>query len=241
MRDLHFSELRWPGRERREEGALLRSVNRLLRKLRSPVVLARRFDHAREMVSHEQAANLQHLLHRAMRKVPHGAVVELGGYVGCTASVIAKVLDAAGWKDRFHVYDRFDVNLGGVTHIRGTFERNLRAAGLPLPHIHQGDVLELLPAELPERIAFAHVDLGVGANGELLHRTMTHALAALYPRLAPGAVTVVMDYHVPGVTLAGHDSNPAVRDACDAFLAQKPERMVTLYGGPCSHGFFEKS
>ena len=120
------------------------------------------------------------------------------------------------------------------------FQANHAAIGLALPHIHKGDVFSTVPAELPDPIAFAHVDLGVGGDHELHYRLVTHALESILPRLSSHGVMVLMDYHVPGLTVDGNDSNPGVRQACDAFFLNRPERVITLYGGPCSHGFVRK-
>ena len=73
-----------------------------------------------------------------------------------------------------------------------------------------------------------------------LARLMLRALSHVYQRLSPGGILVLMDYHVPGLTVEGNDSNPGVRPAADAFFADRPERVITLYGGPCSHGYVRK-
>jgi len=237
----HFGEFRWPGMDRRELQPWARQLNRVFRKLRLPVVLARPFDYRVDMLSREQAANLQLLIGAAVDATRDGDLVELGCYVGCTSAIIAGALAPMEQQRAFHVFDLFTVKLGGKGDIRSAFERNFEVLRLPLPVIHAGDILATAPGELPERIAFAHIDLGVGGDPSLQHRLITHALGAVYPRLVPGAIVVVMDYHIPGITVAGYDANPGTRQACDAFLGDKPERMSTLYGGPCSHGFFQKT
>jgi O-methyltransferase len=47
---------------------------------------------------------------------------------------------------------------------------------------------------------------------------MLHCLEAVYPRMSPGAIGVLMDYHDPERTLRGWDCAPGVKQACDRFL-----------------------
>jgi O-methyltransferase len=194
----------------------------------------------KDMMTLEQAANLQHLLHSVLLRNVKGEFVEVGCYVGQTSSVITGVLDAQEQRRPFHVYDLFTHMLGGRMDVRKVFERNFADLGLPLPTIHEGDVLQTLPAQLPGSIAFAHIDLGVGGGTDRHSALIAHALRSIYPRLAQGAILVLMDYHVPGVTVNGGDVNPGVRIAVDAFFQDKPEKPVTLYGGAYSHGYVRK-
>ncbi|MBK9177357.1 MAG: class I SAM-dependent methyltransferase [Flavobacteriales bacterium] len=166
--------------------------------------------------------------------------MELGCYVGRTASIFATLLQRHEQRRAFHVFDRFDIELGASQGIREQFEANLRATGAPMPEIHAGDLFETVPSSLPERIAFAHIDLGVGSDTALHERLVTHALIHAYPRMSPGGIAVVMDYHVSGLTVQGYDANPGARPATDRFIADKPERVHLLYGGPCSHAYIRK-
>lgn len=50
----------------------------------------------------------------------------------------------------------------------------------------------------------------------------------------------MMDYHDSSLGNAGYDVNPGVKLACDEFLRNKPEQMISLYGNQYSHGFFKK-
>ncbi|MEX1132044.1 MAG: class I SAM-dependent methyltransferase [Flavobacteriales bacterium] len=192
------------------------------------------------MLTVQQAANLQHLAHSVLLSAVHGEFVEVGCYVGHTSSVIMSILDPQVQKRPFHVYDCFSHRLSEAMDVRKVFESNLTSLGLPLPHIHQGDVNQTLPAQLPTQIAFAHIDLGVGGSVEHHSALMTHTLEAVYPRLQKGGVLVLMDYHIPGVTIDGIDVNPGVRLAVDTFFADKPEVPITLYGGAYSHGYVRK-
>jgi len=238
--EVQFGELKWPLKERR----LLRpwefQMNRVARKLGLPVQFRRHFDHQRDMVSLEQVNNLQVLLTSILDHGVPGAVVELGSHVGCTASVLAQVMLGTDREAQLHVFDTFEGSWSAEQSVRQRFETNFRELGLPLPQQHVGDVLRTIPAELPDPIAFAHIDLGVGGDHGL-HRTLiTHALHSIYPRLSRHGVMVLMDHHRPGLTVDGNDSNPGVREACDAFFLNKREQVRMLYGGPCSHAYIHK-
>ncbi len=239
-KEVQFGELSWPGAERRRARGWEFLVNKVLHKLHLPITLRRHFDHRRDMVSLEQANNLQVLLTAVLDHGVPGAVVELGCHTGATACVFARVLQGRGAAHPFHVYDLFEGRWSPEQSVRDRFEANLRERGLPLPQVHAGDVLRTVPAELPERIAFAHIDLGTGGD-RALHRTLVlHALTHVYPRLSPHGVIVFMDHHRPGLTVDGFNSNPGVTEACDRFFADKAETVRMLYGGPCSHAYIRK-
>jgi O-methyltransferase len=216
-------------------------LNKVLGKLRIPLSLRRSFDHRKDMVSLEQASNLQVLLKGVLDVGVPGAVVELGCHTGATTVILAEVIRRGSERRPLHVYDTFIGDWSSIGSVREQFEGNMKAFGLPLPEIHDGDVRTTVPAELPDAIAFAHIDLGVGGDRVLNRALVHHALSAIYPRLSRHAVLVLMDLHLPGVTTEGNDSNPGVRDACEAFFHDKPEPLMTPYGGPCSHGFIRKA
>ncbi len=216
-------------------------MNKVLGKLRLPYDLKKRFDHREDMVSMEQVGNFELLINNILEHGVEGEFVELGCYTGSTTAVFAALLAAHGDDSRkLHVYDRFDIELGSARGIREIFEENIRDTQAPMPVIHAGDVFETIPAELPKKIAFAHIDLGTGANLGIHARLIGHALRNVYPRMSPSGIMVFMDYHVPHVTVNGNDSNPGVRVACDEFFADKPESIKLLYGGPCSHAYIRK-
>ncbi len=229
-----------PGTERWVPSPWVIFMNRVLNKLRSPVVLHSRFDHREDMVSMEQISNLELLFTDVVdRKVP-GAVVELGCYMGSTAAVFASLLQAHDAKRPFHVYDRFDIELGTSHGVWQAFARRMLDAKVPMPTIHPGDILDTVPRDLPQAIAFAHVDLGTGSEIFGHVSLMAHGLSHIYARMSRGGVIVFMDYHVPGRTVQGNDSNPGVRLTVDTFFENKPEKPRILYGGPCSHAYIRK-
>ncbi len=189
----------------------------------------------------EQIANFELLITELLDSKVPGSFVEFGCYTGSTTTLFATLLAAHDPQRELHVYDIFDIELGSVKGIRSTFEENMRNCGAPMPVIHQGDILETVPGQVPDLIAFAHLDLGTGGDSGLHARLLTHALQHAYPRMAHHGVMVFMDYHIPGVTVGGQDwVNPGVRLACDEFFADKPEKIKLLYGGPCSHAYIRK-
>jgi O-methyltransferase len=241
MLDIHFSKIKWPGGRRSGITPRTWFINRVLRKLGSDLWLQPGFNYREDMVSTEQVVNFQHLIARVLDLNIPGQFVELGCYTGSTSAIIGSLLKESGSDRQFHVYDLFDNPLGkDKRDVLARFVETMKDHGLELPYIHKGDLLKTVPAELPERIAFAHFDLGTGGD-PASHRTTTlHCLEHVYDRMSHGAICILMDYHIPGVTIDGADTNPGMKLACDIFFKDKPEKVLTLYGGPCSHGYFKK-
>lgn len=229
-----------PGIERWQHPAWMTFLNKLLYKARMPFAITHRFDYRNDMMSLEQIANFDLLITDLLDRKVVGAFVELGCYTGNTTAVFGKLLNLLDPVRELHVFDRFDIELGKERRIRATFEERMRSNALPMPVIHEGDLLELVPAELPDHIAFAHIDLGTGGSPQNHSKLMTHALNALYPRMTKEGIIVLMDYHVAGRTVLGKDVNPGVRIAVDAFLNDKPEKPTLLLAGPCSHAFIRR-
>jgi len=154
----------WPNAERWAISPWVQYMNKLLEKIRSPYDLKKRFDYREDMVSLEQIGNFELLITELIEyKVP-GTFVEFGCYTGSTTVLFASLLAAQDPQRELHVYDIFDIELGSVKGIRATFEENMRNCGAPMPVIHEGDILQTVPEQLPERIAFAHLDLGTGGG-----------------------------------------------------------------------------
>jgi O-methyltransferase len=89
-----------------------------------------------------------------------------------------------------------------------------------------------LAAQLPSRIAFAHLD------GDLYESILT-SLTHVYPRLSQGAICLIDDYADPACP--GWNGLPGVKVACDEYLRDKPERVSVLYAGDRAHGFLRKA
>lgn len=219
----------------------VRFLNKAGGKLRVPYALKKRFNHREDMVTVEQLGNFELLITALIDHRVPGDFVELGSYTGSTAIAFAWLLDKLDPARALHVFDRFDIELGSAQGIRSLFEQRMRDRGVRMPVIHQGDVMTTVPSGLPDVIAFAHIDLGTGSDTALHTKLMEHALGEVYPRMPRGGVMVFMDYHVPGLTIGGNDSNPGVRAACDRFFAGRPERIHLLQGGACSHAYVRKA
>jgi O-methyltransferase len=200
-----------------------------------------------EMTTVEQRLNMFHLLGGVLTFGVPGDVVELGSHGGSSAALFQLVLDQFDPARRLHVYDAF------VRPPADVLLSNFRELGLRTPEVHAGWFSDTLPGQLPERVCFAHIDLGPGRSPAALEDDVRLCLEAVYPRLSPGAVVLLADYcepdvydrpgyHFPRAVLSRRQWHlyPQVKRACDAFLAGKPEQVFALYGGAYSHGFFRK-
>jgi O-methyltransferase len=58
--------------------------------------------------------------------------------------------------------------------------------------------------------------------------------------LTKGAVCLIDDYCDPTINPQGWNMLPGVKRACDEYLRDKPEKVLPLYAGYASHGFFRK-
>ncbi len=194
----------------------------------------------RTMCSVPQHANLHLLAEQVLAFGVPGDLVELGCYAGDTTRTIAKAWQQLGMHRGLHVYDDFKFDPKGMGDVREQFIASFAQSGLTLPTIHMGDLHSMLHDELPEKIAFAHIDLGFEEEPRLIAQLVRKSLENIYPRMTPGSVCVLMDYHDPTRTLQGWDCSPGVKLACDRFFADKQEKMQVLFGGEYSHGFFRR-
>lgn len=200
-----------------------------------------------EQTSVEQRINLYHLASHVLVSGVPGDFVEIGCHQGSSALLLQVVLSQHDCARQLHVYDAF------FASSQEELLANFQALGQTPPQIYKGLFRDTVPKQLPEEVALAHLDVGWGQPFAEHRKIVLECLEGLYPRLAPNAICVIADYCDPEV----FDRNrftppfsvmmsdrwnpyPAVKDACDAFLADKPESMTVLYGGPYSHGFFRK-
>lgn len=200
------------------------------------------------MTNVEQRINMFHLVAQPLAYGIEGELIEVGAFRGTSAALIQTVVDQFDASRRLHVYDNFPE--GAADDLRQSFARlNLR-----LPEMHVGDLEKTLPAGLPERICFAHVDLGPGPSVAAHERSIRHAVESIYSRLTPGGVCLLADYCQPDAydrpgfrrpscltSTAKWHLYPQVKRAVDEFLSDKPERVYFLYAGDFSHGFFRKA
>lgn len=158
---------------------------------------------------------------------PAGDCVELGCNQGATTLGLQTLLRYSRQTRELHVYDSFEglppplpedgltpYVAGSCATLEEVFVTRFQAFGVPLPQIHPGWFAQTLPQALPEHIAFAYLD------GDF-YSSILESLEAIYPRLQPGAVVLIDDF--------GSELLEGVERACDAFFADKPERVETLF------------
>lgn len=193
----------------------------------------------------EQRMNMYHFVSQVVAYDVAGDIVELGCNQGQSAVLIQKILDGCGSPKKLHLYDSFEglpstsavdghsYQEGDLATTEDVVRRNFHQHALPPPITHKGWFSDTIPEELPETIAFAHLD------GDLYESIMI-SLQHTYPRLAKGAVCLIDDYCDPAEHPQGWNHLPGVKKACDEFLSDKPERVTYIYSGAFSHGFFRK-
>lgn len=193
-----------------------------------------------DMNTVEQRINYFHLIDSVIAYDVPGAVVELGCFTGQCAVLFEKVIEQHKSSKQLHLYDSFHVPFTFKGNVEDELKENFKRAGLKQPFIHKGDFKTTLPAELPEQIAFVHIDCGFGGD-KFEHRdVMLHCFESIYPRLAKNAVCILMDYFDAKENSQGIDINPGVKLAYDEFFKDKPEKIVALFGEMYNHAFFRK-
>lgn len=126
---------------------------------------------------------------QAMRR--DGDFIECGCYKGTSSRIM---LDAVDMNDRqFYLYDLFEHDESMEHHAMPEHSEGLfswvQARFEPFPNVHviQGYVPESFSQGVPDKIAFAHIDMN-NAPAEIA------ALEAIEHRLVPGAVIVLDDF-----------------------------------------------
>ncbi|MGH8974903.1 MAG: TylF/MycF/NovP-related O-methyltransferase, partial [Acidimicrobiia bacterium] len=163
-----------------------------------------------------------------------GDVVELGCNAGLTSIYLQMLIDECDPGRTLHVYDSFAglpaagpqdryLHQGDLAVSVEDLEANFRLRGLRPPVVHAGWFQDTLPGGLPPGVAFAYLD------SDYFDSILTSWIH-LYPRLSPGAIVLVDDYCDRSNNPRAWDGLPAVKQACDAFLQNKPESLVTLPG-----------
>lgn len=223
----------------RKSSKLVNFVNKGLRFLKTGYQVSP-LDTSLDMSTAEQRINYYHLLDKVIAYHVPGDVVELGTFTGQCAVLFQKVIEMSGSDKQLHVYDTFATPFTFKGDVETELKLNFNRAKLNQPIIHRGLFNETLPTELPAQIAFAHIDCGFGGDAQDHKNVMLYCFEQLYPRLSKGAVCVLMDYNDPNENGKTLDINPGVKMAFDEFFADKPERIVCLYGNQYQHAFFRK-
>lgn len=193
-----------------------------------------------DMSTIEQRINYFHLLDAVIAYQVEGDIIELGCFTGQCAALFARVVQLHKSEKEIHLYDTFETNFLLEGSVEEQLKANFRQWQLPLPVLHKGYFQDTIPAQLPARIAFVHIDCGFGGDIGQHKANVLYCLESVYPKMSKGAVCVLMDYHAAASDDAGYDLNPGVKQACDEFFTDKPEQINSLYGNQYSHGFFRK-
>ncbi len=194
----------------------------------------------RSPCSAAQRTNLYLLAEQVMAFNVPGDLVEFGCGSGTTTQTIGMAWQAAGRSRGFHVYDDFGKGIEGRTSLKKQFVDRCIESAMPLPRMHECDLYHLEVDQLPERIAFAHIDLGAEEDPPRMAMLVRRILEKVYPLMTPGAICVLMDYHDPARTVKGWDHSPGIKLGVDRFLLDKPETISVLFGEEYSHAFFRK-
>lgn len=186
-----------------------------------------RFDELDGLASdrHWMLAQLCRLVH----DVP-GDTAECGSFRGASSYLIC--LANRGRQRVHHVFDSFEgLSTPGPRdgsnwkhgEMAVPLDRVKQALdGLGPVQYHKGWIPERFHEVDDRTFSFVHVDVD-------LEQPTIDSVRFFYERLAPGGILLCDDY--------GFASCPAVAPAIDAFLADKPEKIIALSGGG---GFFIK-
>ncbi|HEX5002611.1 MAG TPA: TylF/MycF/NovP-related O-methyltransferase [Bacteroidia bacterium] len=237
---MNFDNSYFTAKQTRKMVSAQRWINRVLYRMGMRAVVKPMFSHQLNMVSELQKINFFFMLNEVLSKQIPGDVVELGCFEGQSAVLLNNILQKNNSDKKLFLFDRFDQQLGLKDPILNLLKSKFDHPSINQPIIVEGDIYNTIPRQLPESISFIHIDLGSGGNREQHTKLITFALENTYYRMPPGAVCLLMDYYIEGVTVEGYDSNPGVKDACDQFFKDKPETVYTLPGGEFSHGYFRK-
>jgi O-methyltransferase len=224
----------------RKESKVIGLVNKALRRFKTGLHI-KQLDVTVDMNTVEQRINYYHLLDGVIAYGIPGEVVELGSFTGQCAILFQKVIEQNGSGKELHLFDSFHIPFAFKGDVEDELKENFKRAGLKQPIIHKGDFKETLPSELPNEIAFLHIDCGFGGD-QLAHRdVLLHCLESVYSRMPKNAVCVLMDYYDPEEYPEGLDINPGVKLAFDIFFEDKPEKIVALFGEMYNHAYFRKA
>ncbi len=152
-----------------------------------------------------------------------GDFLEVGCYQGDTASVLTDRIDFAALNKRYLLFDLFEWHEGDQ-HLDlpalvepGLYEKVCaRFADNEAVSVIKGPAPATFDGTLPERVAFAHIDMNdVEAEAG--------AVAQIYPRLSAGGVLILDDY--------GWWMHSDQKVAVDAVLRDSPDSVAELPTG----------
>ncbi|HWZ21356.1 MAG TPA: TylF/MycF/NovP-related O-methyltransferase [Cytophagaceae bacterium] len=204
------------------------------------------FSSTGRMTNIEQRINLFHLAEQVIVYGVEGDFVELGCHEGTTAALLQIVIEGNNSSKDLYLFDSFeglpkplkeDENTpfkeGMLLASEEKLRENFNNAGLTTPKIFKGWFDDTLKDNLPEKIAFAHLD------GDL-YESILISLHEVYPLLTKNAICVIDDYNDLNKTPNGFKDLPGVKAACDLFFKDKPEKIYSLYCDNYAHAYFRK-
>lgn len=163
-----------------------------------------------------------------------GDTAECGVYRGASSWLMAAFArQSAAQPKAHHLFDSFEGLSAPVTADGSHWRRGALAVGVDevlenlapfrdLLHVHKGWIPDRFPDVAERFFSFVHLDVD-------LYEPTRDSLAFFYDRLSPGGVLLCDDY--------GCTTCPGATKAADEFLADRPEKMVSLDSGG---GFFIK-
>lgn len=207
----------------------------------------------------ERLSTIYSFLSSALDLGVEGAVVEVGCNRGHTSIFLQMVNEAHSSADtirELHVFDSFQglpqAGENDRCHVQypDGSERYLQTGDLAVtaddllkvfdewnvhpPTVHAGWFEDTLEAELPTPIAFCYLDAD-------FYDSILAGLTAVVPRLSPGGVLIVDDYHDPVLAPRSCDGLPGVKQACDAYFAEHDGAVQPLVGvGDLPFGVYRK-
>ncbi len=210
------------------------------------------YDRNRAMMSFDKILNLYYLIINVLEKKIEGQFIEAGCYKGYSAILIQKMLTSFNTTKQLVVFDSFQglpeksnqdfldankivnkkilqdnkrINKGWFSSSKQILIDNFKKYKLPLPKIIEGWFEDTLMNNLPDKIAFAHLD------GDLYSSTKV-ALENIFPKMIVGGILLIDDYCDKKLS---ENPLPGVRIACDEYFKNKKSKVKALPTLSSSH------
>ncbi len=162
---------------------------------------------------------------RLVKAVP-GDTVECGAYKGAGSYLMLGFNETDGGKRTHFIFDSFEglstpADVDGDYWHQGDLSTGMQSirqnlAGFTKVRLCKGWIPDRFGEVEARRFAFVHIDVD-------LYQPTFESMRFFYPRLNTGGIILCDDY--------GFTSCPGATRALDEFLADKPEKMISLSGG----------